>query len=191
MTISPSSSWASSYEKKWNDVFSKINDPGFNPNTAVAQAWGEWCEENVKSIQCIAPLAAPVTISGTPSAASFSPVIFPMPGTPITAATVLSTAFAAFASSIVWPVIPPAPPFSAIFSVITSPASVAAAQASLLAGLTAELAIIPPPGGEQAKYTAIGTLFFTAAMSLQVMFTGLAMPPPPVPPPLILFSPVM
>ena len=186
--INPVSTWASSYESIMNQVFSDAALPGFNAVTAIQDAWQKFMFDNSSGIQTIAPLAAPVTLSGTATKTNFAPVMFSTPGTPDLAALVLSSAFAAYAGSITWIPPPPAPPFSVLSSVITNAGSVAAAQATLYAGLMAEFAIIPPPGGAQAKYTAIATLFFTAISSLTVDFIGIAIagaPPPPLTIPMI------
>ena len=188
MTFSPIPQWASSYEETFNKLFEDAAQPGFSAEAATAEAWQEWNDSNVPQAQCIAPTAAAMPLTATKSKTAMAPIVFSNPGTPPQAAQVLSSAWAAWATAITWTPPPPAPPFSAIFAVLTDPASIAAARAVLYSGLLAEFAIIPPPGGEKAKYTAFGTMFSTAYSSLMVNFTGLAIGAPP--PPLMIPVPV-
>lgn len=181
--VNPPPAWASSYESIFKDTFKKVDQKQIDGVTGVAQAWAKWVNDNGKGIQGVVPTAAPLTISGTTNQAAFAPVVFAVPGVPPAAAAVLATAWQAWAMSIVWPVPPPAPPFSAILSVTTNPATAAAAYATLLAGLIAEFAVVPPgPAGLPAKYMNLGTLFSTATKSMGILVTGLSLPSPtPVP----------
>lgn len=182
MTINPPDVWASSYESKWQEVFKAAQGEGFNANKATADAWSYWNDSNANKLGCIAPTATATNLSGITNQASFAPVDFSSAKTPAESANVLATAWQSWASSIMWPPAPPAPPFSSILVVHMDAPSVAAAYANLLSGLIAELAVIPKDAaGVQAKYKALGNLFRTAATSLKVEFIGLSMSSPPTP----------
>jgi hypothetical protein len=182
MTINPLDLWASSYESKWKEVFDAAKGEGFNGAKATADAWAAWNDSNANKLQCISPTAAAVTLPGMSKPAAFSPVSFSAAKTAPQSADVLASAWKAWASAITWPMVPPAPPFSAILSVHTDATSVTGAYANLLAGLIAELAVVPKDTpGVQNKYKSLGNLFRTAASSLQVEFVGLNMSAPPAP----------
>ena len=181
MPFEPLDTWASSYEETFSILFEDAAQPGFNSDAKTEEAWQTWYDGNIIDATCVAPIATAPTLTAVKDKLNFAPVQFVNPGTPDLAATVLSLAFAAYMNSLVWTPPPPAPPFSAITTVITDPVSVTAAQATLYAALLAEFAIIPPPGGDQAKYLAIGGLFLAASQACLVNFIGLSTAVPPAP----------
>jgi hypothetical protein len=182
MTINPPTLWASSYDKKWQEVFDGAKEEGFNIKKATADAWADWNDSNANKIGCIAPIASAIPLTGTTNPKMFAPVDFSSAKTPAQSADVLAKAWQSWASAITWLPVPPAPPFSAITVVHMDSGSVAGAYANLLSGLIAEFAAMPQgEGGVKAKYTAIGNLFRTAATSLKVEFIGMSMSSPPAP----------
>lgn len=186
-----------SYEYLLKATFEKASEmepdgttPKYDADGMFALAkemWGTWIYENVKAIQVIAPITPPVTLSGTtPDATGFAPDLKGK-ATVIDVATEFATQFESFASQILWPLAPPAPPFTAITSVVTNTGSVAAAKSVLQLGLVVEFAVPTVAGQEATKYTALATLFRTAFASLAVDFvgTGVGSPPPPLTVPMI------
>lgn len=182
-----------SYEHLLKETFKKASEmlpDGVTPKydedgmfTLSKEMWGTWIYENVKAIQCVAPITPPVTLSGTtPTASGFAPD-FKGKENVTAVATELASQFQSFASSIAWVPPPPAPPFSAITSVVMNAGSVSAAYSTLLSGLLTELVTPTVAGSESTKYTALATLFRTAFTSLTVDFIGIAQagsPPPPL-----------
>lgn len=180
--IKPVSDWASSYETTWKKVFDDAQGEGFNAQAATAEAWQKWNNDNAKEMKCIAPIAPAPQVSATTNPTAMAPLDFSGSSSPPQAAKILASAWQAWASAIVWTPVPPAPPFSAIAQVITDPASISAAYTALLSGLIAEMAVVPAnDAGVQAKYKAMGTLFYTAAITLKVQFIGASMSAPPAP----------
>ena len=183
MPINPVGLWASSYESTWKDVFAAAQGKGFDGTKATQDAWAKWNDSNANKLQCIPPLTPPTPLSGKTTEKAFAPLVFPNPGKPPDAARIIATAWQAWASAITWVPCPPGPPFSSVVSVITDPASVSNAYSSLMSGLIAEFAKVPAnDAAVPAKYQAIGQLFQTAAISLQVKFIGFGIgsPPPPL-----------
>lgn len=190
MPFEPVSTWSSTYKTKWEEVFAEAgSDPSMDYVAKTEQAWQDWFDGNIIDATTVAPIAGSPTITATKSKTTFAPVQFANPGTPTLAATVLSDAFAAYVTALVWVPPPPAPPFSVIASVVTTPSAVLAAQATLKAALIAEFAIIPAAGAEQAKYDAIANLFYTAISTLTVDFIGMNTSAPPAP--LLIPSPLI
>lgn len=182
MTINPPDLWASSYESKWQEVFKAAQGEGFDAAQTTADAWASWNDSNANKLQCIAPTATATPLSGTTKPKAFSPVDFSSARTATQSANVLASAWQAWANAILWGAVPPAPPFSVITVVHMDAASVSLGYSNLLAGLIAELEIVPKDeAGVQAKYKAIGKLFHTAATSLKVEFIGMSMSSPPTP----------
>ncbi len=180
--IKPVSEWASTYETTWQKVFKDSQGAGFDGTAAATKAWQKWNDDNAKGMKCIAPVAPAPEVSCTTNPSAFAPVDFSGCSSPPQSAKVLAGAWQAWAGAIIWTPVPPAPPFSAIAQVITDPATISAAYGALLSGLIAEMAIIPSNDAEvQAKYKAIGTLFYTAAMTLKVQFVGASTSAPPAP----------
>jgi hypothetical protein len=173
--------WVSTYQDTWEKVFKDAQGAGFNATQATTLAWQKWNNDNAKEISCISPIASAVKIQGSTNQTAMAPLDFSGASSAPQSAQILASAWKAWASSIIWTPPPPAPPFSAIASVIIDQSSLAAAYATLLSGLIAEMAIIPPAGGAQTKYQAMGNLFYTAAVSLKVMFNGSSMSAPPAP----------
>lgn len=190
MPFSPVPVWSSSYKAKWESVFAQAGtDTSMDYVGETEKAWQDWFDSNVLAATTAAPITGSPLITATKSKTTFAPVRFANPGTPTLSATVLSNAFAAYATALVWVPPTPAPPFSVIISVVTTPGLIATAQATLKAGLITEFGIIPAAGGEQAKYDAIANLFYTAISSLTVDFIGMDMGAPPKP--LLLPSPLI
>lgn len=181
MAIQSPPQWAKAYEKYQKEFFDAI---GQKTKTAAqaGEIWKMFVTESTNGISTAPPFVCKATLN--PSA--FAPVVFPPVGGPAVVAGILSSAWAAFMLQTVWSVPEPVPPFSAIASVTPNPATIAAAQLTLFAGLMAEFVLIPPPGeaGLKAKYLALGTLFYTATLASGVLITGLGIGAPP--PPLVL-----
>ncbi len=180
--INPAPMWGSSYKSTWEKVFKDSKDDGFDGKSAATQAWQKWNNDNAKGISCISPIASAVMLSGTTVQTAMSPLDFSSSTGAPQAAKILAEAWKAWATAIIWVPPPPAPPFSAIGSVMIDQSSLSAAYAALLAGLIAEMAVMPVgDAGAEVKYKSMGTLFYTAAISLKVMFIGASMSAPPVP----------
>lgn len=190
MPINPVKMWADSYESKLKEVYKNTKTVA-EGDLAAIKLWQDWVNDNGKGISCIAPLVAPIPLSGSTNPAAFSPLPFKTAVAPPMVAQILATAWQGWANAIMWTLIPPAPPFSSITSIIISPASVAASYATLYSGLVAELAVTPADeAGAKVKYMNLATLFFTATSTLQVMFIGLTLPAP-TPVPLVIPVPIM
>lgn len=160
------------------------------PDTGVPVKVSYGCEiVEGPGISCQAPITPPVPLTGsTPGATSFAPS-FKGKSTAVQIATELSNQFQSFAGGITWVPPPPAPPFTAITSVVTQAASVTAAKAILLAQLVPELTKLADPDNPDQKYTDLSNIFRTAFASLMVEFIGLGTGSPP--PPLVIPVPVL
>lgn len=178
MSITPITNWISTYESKLNDYYDQYQ---LDPSYEIVKFWAGWVNSAGTGIQVAPPYAS----TGTTSEGSFSPVNFTPSMLAPQSALVLANAWQSWALGITWQVPAPVPPFSVIDTVVTSPLGVAAAYVLLLAGLTAEFLTPSPPDGDAAmliKKTAIGTLFYTATLSMGVQISGLGIggPPPPL-----------
>ena len=202
MPVNPPPAWGNSYEPKFKEVFEEpapkkedfADEGAFNQasddytaglSDKVAEAWKTWFFENAQGIQTIAPLAAPVPMFPTTNADDFGKDLdFSSTSTAPQVADMLASAFENWAKSLIWIPPPPAPPFLAITNVSTFAPSIQAAKAALTASLLSQMASPPPPSPEASLpvYLALGTAFYTACISLQVMFEGTApgSPPPPL-----------
>ena len=182
MPVKPAPVWGQTLEKKIKESFDNVDKKIVPGLLATGKAYQSWINENAVGISTLPPFAGS---NGTNTAGAFNPVIFGVPGDPVSAAAIMSTAWFAWYMAITWTPIPPVPPFSAIALVSSSPVGAAAAQALLLAGLLAEFALVPPiPALGKTKYPRIAQLFYTATTTAGVMITGLGIGAPP--PPLIL-----
>jgi hypothetical protein len=181
MTIPLVTVWADKYKAELETAFAGAQKATKDKMWDLSKAmWGNWVDKSVLGLQCTAPITPPSSMTPTlPGAASFAPAFKGKSSVPLIAAE-LATQFETYASGITWT--PPSPeyPFSAISSVVTQAASVSAAKAVLLAGLTAELAVMADPDKPDAKYKALGNLFRTAFASLMVEFIGTSTTSPPV-----------
>ncbi|MGL4398618.1 MAG: hypothetical protein ACRCXD_02010, partial [Luteolibacter sp.] len=148
----------------------------------AGEIWQAFVAESTQGLSTAPPFLCQPTLNK----AAFAPVAFPPVGGPPAIAAILSAAWAKFMLGTVWTVPAPVPPFSAITTVTPNPATIAAAQTVLFAGLVAEFLVLPPPGpaGLKIKSLALGTLFYTATLSSGVLLTGLGIGAPP--PPLVL-----
>lgn len=163
----------------------------FQANQAylVKNFWEQWLDPGVKGIASAAPFPGS---SGSTDLSAFAPL--PLEGAKSVAQTavMLASGWLNYVNAIKWNPMSPVPPFSAITAVITSPVGAAAAYATLLAGLIAELTLVPPDPASAmaAKATAFATLFHaaTAAVGIQITGLGIGSPPPPLVVPL---SPVL
>lgn len=181
--INPAPIWAKSKDDLWDALCKKASEPGFDADTAVIKMWQQWNNDNAKTVGCTAPLTVPVPLKGSTTEANFAPCNLKASNSGAQFAQILADSWKAWASTITWKVIPPAPPFMTITSIITDPMTVTAAHANLVSGLIAEMDKTPKTVEEgKLKSQAFGNLFFTAISSLQVKFigTGIGSPPPPL-----------
>lgn len=154
----------------------------------VKNFWQAWLNPGITGIESAAPFPGS---SGTTTPTAFAPLALEGATSVAATAAILATGWSNYMSAITWPPMAPSGPFSAITSVVTSPTGLAAASATLLAGLIAELTVIPPVlTAFQEKADAFAALFRTASLATGIMITGLGFggPPPVV---IIPLSPVM
>lgn len=176
--------FASHYEPMLKDYYAKYQA---DQTYLVKNFWQQWIDTGVKGIESAAPFAGS---SGTTDQTQFSPLPLEGVSPAASVAALLVAAFENYMNAIVWPPMAPVAPFSAITSVVTSPTGLAAASAILLAGMIAELAVVPPPATAFAdKANAFAALFNTAAAASGIMITGLGIGSPP-PPLVVPLSPV-
>lgn len=170
MAMKPLPSWINDYEPKLKDSFD-----------TMIPFWGTWVDENAQGIQ----VAPPYQSNGVTNSALFTSGLSALAASkdPVTTANILANAWQSWYLGITFPPSPPAPPFLTILSIVPSPVGVPAAFATLLSGLIAELAVIPPDPntGFLIKGTAFGTLFNTATLAAGVQISGTAPGAPPVP----------
>lgn len=169
MAMKPLPNWAKSYEAKQKDSF-----------TTHIPFWGTWVDENAQGIQ----VAPPYQSTGTTQPGAFNPLAPLLASTSgAMSATILASAWQAWYLSIQFAPSPPVPPFLAITSVTPSSVGVAAAYATLLSGLIAEMSVnaTDPVTGFLMKGTALASLFNAATLAAGVQISGLSMSTPPVP----------
>jgi hypothetical protein len=168
--------WQKDYGDQLQAAFDKTAATGVD---STATVWGAWVGQNATGIEVFPPFV---------SLGSFSPTDFAEPGfsptgTPVDAAIALADSWKAWFEAIKFIPAPPVPPFSAITMVTPSPVGVPVAYAALLAGLIAEMAVVPPDPltASLLKGIAFGTAFYTACLSGGVQIDGLSLSVPPVP----------
>jgi hypothetical protein len=175
--IAPANLWSSTYESKLKDSFAIAVDAATSL-LASQNFWRSWIFQNTTGMQSAVPLF--------PTTATFNQALFnPLPFGGPPPATILATAWNIYMLGAIWTIVPPAPPFSVITTIVTDPASTSAAYATLLASLTAEFLLLPAPteAGFDSKISSIAGHFRTATSSCSIMISGLALvgaPPPPV-----------
>ena len=177
MAMTPVTNWISTYESKQKDYMEQsMNNPAADP----AEWWRLWVNDAAQGIQAGPPYSLSM---GTTDMGAFAPVKFPKAGTPVQCAIVLANAWKAWYMAIKWNPCPPIPPFSVIEKVEASPVGVPLAYATLLSGLIAEFAIVPPDPllAFKLKATSFGSLFYTATLSAGIQITGKSTSSPPVP----------
>lgn len=183
MAMKPLSDWIATYEPRCKDYYALA---GAAPGIPAEVMWQSWVDPNAQGIAVIPPYA---TSTGTTTKGNFSPIVTGAAMLPPVTALMIATAWLNWYTSITWSTPAPAPPFSVIFSVVSSPAGSAASFAILLAGLIAEFSILPsdPATAFQLKATAYATLINTATKTAGVQISGLGIggPPPPLVLPLV------
>ncbi len=169
MTVQPLNIWMSTYEDVFFKEFTISDQPLLFRN---------WVHQNTQGLMEVVYGSKP-----TVKDVAFPPVTLPSPGTPVTAAQYIASAWFTYINSIVWSVPPPIPPFSAITGVVWDLGLVSAAQASLQAALVVEFTKTPKAGPTIAKSISAGmaNAFYAATMSIGVLVTGSSMASPPVP----------
>jgi hypothetical protein len=188
--INPIPIWAKSKDDLWDALTKKAGNSGFDTDAEVTKMWQQWNNDNAKTIGCTAPLTVPVPLKGSTTEKNFSPCNFKASKSGAQFAQILADSWKAWASTITWTVIPPAPPFMTITSIITDPLTVTAAHSALIAGLIKEMNKVPKTVEEgKLKSMAFSELFYKAVSTLQVKFIGTGIGSPP--PPLIIPVPVM
>lgn len=186
MTVPPATALSSTYEPKLKDYYAQYQ---MNQAYLVSNFWQAWLDPGIAGIESAAPFPGS---SGTTAAGNFAPLPLEGAASAAAIAAILATGWQNYMLAITWPPMPPAAPFSAITSVVTSPTGVAAAFAILFSGLLAELVVVPPDPTTafQEKGDAFAALFRTATLATGIMIIGLGIGAPP-PPLIIPLSPVM
>lgn len=180
MPLKPQPDWESSYK---DGLAAYYQAYGLNQSLSVETFWQPWVAQNCVGLSSAAPFTGSAAVI-TPTA--FSPVDFTGAASAAQSAQILADAWQAFMTALTWPpTISPAPPFGTILSVTTSPTGLAAAYATLLSGLIAEMGTLPPDPltAFDLKGAAMATLFRGATIAAGIEIDGLATagtPPPPV-----------
>lgn len=168
-------SWIDTYEpgiqKHYDKMMQGIDDK-------IENFWKKWQDDNTQGLEVLPPYKTQATT--LPDNFSLS---LPSKGTAVQIATLMAKAWKGYMEKIQWAPPSPAPPFSAILAVTPSSLGIAAAYASLLAGLIAEMVLIPPDPNSAFKLKAAkyGLLFYQATVSAGVQIDGLSLSTPPVP----------
>lgn len=181
MPIKAAKTWADKYEPGIQKHYDAM---GKGLPDKIEDFWAKWVDENSQGLE----VAPPYKTSGTTNVKSFS-LSLPSAGSAPIIAALMANAWKSWFQSITFLPPPPAPPFSAIISVMPSPLGLALAYAGLLSGLIAEMALIPPDPATafKLKGTKMGLLFYTATITAGVQIDGLSLSVPPVPLSLPLF----
>jgi len=181
MPIKAVKSWIDTYEPGIQKHFDAM---GKGLPDKIEDFWQKWVDSNGQGLE----VGPPYATKGTTMPTAFS-LSLPPTGTAPIIAQLMATAWKGWFQAITFAPPAPAPPFSAILSVTASPVGLALAYSTLLAGLIAEMAIIPPDPASAFKLKAAkyGLLFYTATISVGVQIDGLSMSAPPVPLSLPLF----
>jgi hypothetical protein len=171
MPVQPLSTW----QKRLDEVFQETMKNQAKDKNSHIKAWQNWIGEVSTGISA----AAPHISSGTTDKTMFAPLKFPKKSKPETAAIVFSNAWLSWYSGIKWTVSPPAPPFSVVTAIQSSPSGAGMAKAKLQSQLTAEF----KKKTKDPKMDKIAKYFYDATISAGVMITGIALvgsPPPPL-----------
>ena len=175
MPIKAAKTWIDTYqpgiEKHYDAMAKGLPDK-------IEDFWQKWVDDNAQGLEVMPPYAT----KGTTTKTAFS-LSLPPSGTAPIIAKLMATAWKNWFTAITFTPPAPAPPFSAIIAVTPSQVGLALAYATLLAGLIAEMALIPPDPATafKLKATKMGTLFYTATISVGVQVDGLSLSVPPVP----------
>lgn len=175
MPIKASKTWIDTYEPGIQKHYDKM---GKGIPDKIEDFWMNWVDSNGQGIE----VASPYATKGTTVPTAFS-LSLPPTGGPAVIAKLMATAWKGWFQAITFTPPAPAPPFSAILAVTPSSIGLTIAYATLLAGLIAEMAILPPDPASAFKLKAakFGMLFYTATISVGVQIDGLSTSIPPVP----------
>ena len=168
--MKPLPAWAKYYEPKNKDSFD-----------TMIPFCGSWVDENATGIQ----VSPPYQSQGTTSFAAFGPLVgLAAAQSPVETANILATAWQTWYLAIQFTPSPPIPPFGSITAITPSPLGISAAYSTLLTGLVAELAVVPPDPttGFIIKGSSYGALFQAATLAAGVQIVGFLPPVPPAPP---------
>jgi hypothetical protein len=171
--------WGNNLETETNnfykDVDLKIQQPSNSP-----EIWRKFVTDSAAGLAVVPPFGYSATFNKD----AFNPLSLGPGGNLASTAASIASAWANWFTAITWSFTPaPIPPFTlSVVSVVSNPATVAAAQATLMAGLMAEFAIIPPnPEAAKLKHQTIAALFYTATITPGVLISGIVAGAPPVP----------
>lgn len=167
MPVAPANTWAQTYDIKLKASYLTAVDAA-SSLASSQNFWRSWIFDNSKGLESTNPLFA---TKATFSQDTFNPLPFGA-GDDLKA---IADAWKAYMTAAVWDLVPPAPPFSVVFSVTTDPDGLETAYAALLAGFSAEGAIVPPSNdaGFAAKAASVAKLFRTATISAGALISGL------------------
>jgi hypothetical protein len=177
MAMKPLPAWIKDYQPKVEEHYEKAAN---EENPASGDLWANWVDENATGIQVVPPYQS----NGTTNKKSFDAATLDNAQTGLETASILANAWQKWYLGIKFTPSPPIPPFLSITLIEPSPTGVSLAYLSLLAGLLAEMVVLPPPELNTAflvKATAFGSLFNTATIAAGVQITGTAPGAPPVP----------